>query len=228
MSEALLSPRRQIVSLFHPAFTPTRRRYRGSKGEMTATTAILVGQNRTNYPRLCRSSLIEGQNWRYSPQMTRNDGNGRPVWAQSGPLPKRDATGAARRAATRTVGDRGRERPENWNATGGRQTTRGLERDSGRQTTRGLERDWGRGNDRERETTRGLERDRGRGRPGAGGSDRPENAALADGLRSGAAVATRAGHLGSKFVVDSSLVSVHTHRSSVCRGLFLHHRDEWM
>ena len=121
MSEALLSPRRQIVSLFHPAFTPTRRRYCGSKGEMTATAAILVGQNRTNYPRLCHSRLIEGQNWRYSPQMTRNDGNGRQVWAQSGPLPKRDATGAARRAATRIVGDRGRERPVDWNATGGRQ-----------------------------------------------------------------------------------------------------------
>jgi hypothetical protein len=33
---------------------------------------------------------------------------------------------------------------------------------------------------------------------------------------------------GQKFVVDSSLVSVHTHRSSVCLGFFLHPRDEGM
>jgi hypothetical protein len=99
--------------------------------------------------------------------------------------------GGAVRAATRTAGDRGRERPENWNATGGCKRLV----------------DWsptGAGNDGARETTGSAKRSEdgsatgAEEETGAGGGDRPENAALADGLRSRAAVATRAGHLGSK------------------------------
>jgi hypothetical protein len=49
----------------------------GQNGETRVTTPIPARQNGTKCPRLLRSSVIAGQNWRYSPQMTRNEGSSR-------------------------------------------------------------------------------------------------------------------------------------------------------
>ena len=80
----------------------------GQNGETAAITSIPACQNRTNYPESHRSSVIAGQNWRYSPLMTLNNGNSTPGCG----------SGAGLRAAD--VDDRGlRNRAPN-EATGGR------------------------------------------------------------------------------------------------------------
>ena len=49
-------------------------RLRSEQGK-TAVTPIPAQQNRTKYPPFRRVSLIVGQNWRYSPRMTRDHEN---------------------------------------------------------------------------------------------------------------------------------------------------------
>ena len=82
----------------------------GQTREKAGTAPIPAIQNRTKYPQPHRPAVIAGQNWRYTPRMTRNEENSRPGAGTkrrkaphpdgaAGPLTRMTRNPAARRAA---------------------------------------------------------------------------------------------------------------------------------
>jgi hypothetical protein len=81
----------------------------GQSGERTAGTPILSAQNGTNRPQLRPTSMIACQNWRYPPQMTRNDGNSRSgCGTKRDEIPHRDGSAGPLTRMTRNVTPTGR------------------------------------------------------------------------------------------------------------------------